>query len=155
MASMSSYSPPWSMASQMSSSSSRVCEACLLARLSLLIGPFPFCCVSGQQKGPHTDGVGPNQSSGLLSVVGFADDLLGGFLAVLGPPLVRGAARPFLGELAGGQFVASADHVSWCLAPRGHVERLSSAPFDLERAIAQYRGHVVHPSLCVWVGRQR
>src|SRR5690606_32649950 len=95
------------------------------------------------------DGVGPNQSSGLLSVVAFADDLLGGFLAVLGPPLVRCAACPFFGEFAGGQFVASAEYVYCCLAQRVHVECLSSAPFDLERAIAQYRGHVVHPSLCV------
>src|SRR5690606_28986616 len=151
MASVSSYSPPWSMASQMSSSSSRVCTAVSRACSVALLMGHSFPCVSGQQKGPTPDGVGPNQSSGLLSVVVFADDLLSDFLAALGPPLVRGAACPFFGEFAGGQLVASAEHVYCCLAQRVHVECPSSAPFNLEWAIAQYRHgvHVVHPSLCV------
>src|SRR5690606_35754973 len=114
---------------------------------------IPSLACPGNRKGPTPDGVGPNQSSGLLSVVVFADDLLSDFLAALGPPLVRGAACPFFGEFAGGQLVASAEHVYCCLAQRVHVECPSSAPFNLEWAIAQYRHgvHVVHPSLCVWV----
>src|SRR5690606_1045625 len=82
------------------------------------------------------------------SVIAFTDDLLSALLATLGPPFVRGAACPFLGEFAGGQLIASAEYI-YCRVQRANVERFSSAPLDLERAVTQYRrGHVVYPSLC-------
>src|SRR5690606_13953672 len=77
-----------------------------------------------------------------LSVVVFADDLLSVFLATIGPPFVRGAARPFLGALAAGQPAASAEYI-YCRVQREHIKRMTSTPFILKRAIAQYRGHNV------------
>src|SRR5690606_29173790 len=72
-----------------------------------------------------------------LSVIVFADDLLCDFLAVLGPPFARCAARPFFGEFAGGQLIASAEYI-YCRVQREHINRMSSTPFNLERTIAQY-----------------